>query len=82
MRDRSWSDSAAGRSARLLLVRVEEPGGAVWGLIAVDGVVARAPFARFVGATMRQICEWALYEGAELSECVTEALVGGNGGTG
>lgn len=66
MRDRPRDDGATERQTDLRLVRVEEASGATWGMIIYRGVVVRAPFERYRGATMTQIQEWALYEGHAL----------------
>jgi hypothetical protein len=64
------------------VIRVEEADGLIWGMILVDGVVARAPFERYRGASLDQIREWSLYGGHAISEWDIEALTSESGSGG
>lgn len=74
MRDRQRDDGTPNGSTDLSLIRCEEIDGAVWGMIIHRGVVVRAPFPRFVGATTDQIVEWALYNQVAIKGLDTAAL--------
>lgn len=82
MPDRSGGNSVAQWPSGLCVVRVEEAEGITWGMIAKGGVVVRAPFERFVGATADQVMEWALYAGHRLKLLDIAVLQSSNGAAG
>lgn len=82
MSDRPRCNSVAQWPTGLCIVRVEEGEGITWGMIARGGIVVRAPFERFVGATADQVTEWALYAGHRLTLLDIAVLQNSSGAAG